>query len=334
MINLKISKSNDPSYNLAVEEYLTYHYKTNDPILYIWQNSNTIVVGRNQNTYAEINIAEAMKDEVKIIRRNTGGGTVFHDMGNVCYSLIVNNDKDSQTSFEIALQPIIKYLRSEGLNANFSGRNDIEIDGYKISGNAQLKTNNKILQHGTLLFDVELPRILKYLNVDPEKIKHQKVKSKPARVANIKALLNGIDKQIELNDFINNVINSYTANQETKWIEFTDEEKAEIQKCFEEKYQSREWTFAKNENFEIINKKYLESKGLIEIKINVDKGKIKNIKIYGDFLGYIGTEALEFALINVDYDYNAVKNVLDKFALKEIFGDNFQAEDILNLIFN
>lgn len=334
MINLIISKSNDPAYNLAVEEYLTYHYKTTDPILYIWQNSNTIVVGRNQNTYAEINIAEAMKDEVKIIRRNTGGGTVFQDMGNVCYSLIVNNDKDSQTNFEIALQPIIKYLRNEGLNANFSGRNDIEIDGYKISGNAQLKTNDKILQHGTLLFDVELPRILKYLNVVPEKIKHQKVKSKPARVANIKALLNGIEKEIELNDFINNVINSYTANQEIKWIEFSDEQKDEIQKCYENKYQSREWTFAKNEDFEISNKKYLESKGLIEIKINVDKGKIQNIKIYGDFLGYIGTEALEFALINVDYDYNAVKKVLDKFALKEIFGDNFQAEDILNLIFN
>lgn len=334
MINLIISKSNDPAYNLAVEEYLTYHYKTTDPILYIWQNSNTIVVGRNQNTYAEINIAEAMKDEVKIIRRNTGGGTVFQDMGNVCYSLIVNNDKDSQTNFEIALQPIIKYLRNEGLNANFSGRNDIEIDGYKISGNAQLKTNDKILQHGTLLFDVELPRILKYLNVVPEKIKHQKVKSKPARVANIKALLNGIEKEIELNDFINNVINSYTANQEIKWIEFSDEQKDEIEKCYENKYQSREWTFAKNEDFEISNKKYLESKGLIEIKINVDKGKIQNIKIYGDFLGYIGTEALEFALINVDYDYNAVKKVLDKFALKEIFGDNFQAEDILNLIFN
>ncbi|ATQ35201.1 lipoate--protein ligase [Mesoplasma entomophilum] len=334
MINLFISKSNDPAYNLAVEEYLTYQYVTNDPILYIWQNSNTIVVGRNQNTYAEINIAEAMKDEVKIIRRNTGGGTVFHDMGNVCYSLIVNNDKNSQSNFEIALQPIIQYLRSEGLNANFSGRNDIEIDGYKISGNAQLKTITKILQHGTLLFDVELPRILKYLNVDPEKIKHQKVKSKPARVANIKAILTENEKEIELNDFIENVINSYTKNDEVKWIEFNDSEKESINELFEEKYCSREWTFAKNEDFEISNKKYLETKGLIEIKTNVDKGKITNIKIYGDFLGYTGTEALEFALINTDYDYHAVKNILDKFSLKEIFGDNFEAEDILNLLFN
>ncbi|WP_106078779.1 lipoate--protein ligase [Mesoplasma coleopterae] len=334
MINLFISKSNDPAYNLAVEEYLTYQYSTNDPILYIWQNSNTIVVGRNQNTYAEINIAEAMKDEVKIIRRNTGGGTVFHDMGNVCYSLIVNNDKNSQSNFEIALQPIIQYLRSEGLNANFSGRNDIEIDGYKISGNAQLKNITKILQHGTLLFDVELPRILKYLNVDPEKIKHQKVKSKPARVANIKAIMGEKNKEIELNDFIENVINSYTKNEEVKWIEFTESEKESINELFNDKYCSREWTFAKNEDFEISNKKYLETKGLIEIKTNVDKGKITNIKIYGDFLGYTGTEALEFALINTDYDYHAVKNILDKFSLKEIFGDNFEAEDILNLLFN
>ncbi|ASZ08802.1 lipoate--protein ligase [Mesoplasma chauliocola] len=334
MINLIISKSNDPAYNLAVEEFLTYHYSTNDPILYIWQNKDTIVVGRNQNTYAEINIAEAMKDEVKIIRRNTGGGTVFQDMGNVCYSLIVNNDIDSQSNFEVALKPIIEYLRSEGLNANFSGRNDIEIDGYKISGNAQLKTNTKILQHGTLLFDVELPRILKYLNVDPEKIKHQKVKSKPARVANIKAILNSLDKDIELEDFIKNIINSYTKNEEIKWIEFNDSQNLAIKKSYDEKYALREWTFAKNENFEITNKKYLESKGLTEIKINVDKGKIQNIKIFGDFLGYIGTEALEFALINADYDYHTVKNILEKFSLKEIFGDNFESEDILNLIFN
>ncbi|AUM62373.1 lipoate--protein ligase [Spiroplasma monobiae] len=334
MINLLISKSNDPAYNLAVEEYLTYHYKTQNPILYIWQNSNTIVVGRNQNTYAEINIAEAMKDEVKIIRRNTGGGTVFHDMGNVCYSLIVNNDKNSQTNFEIALKPIIDYLRNEGLNANFSGRNDIEIDDYKISGNAQLKTKDKILQHGTLLFDVELPRILKYLNVDLEKIKHQKVKSKPARVANIKKILAEANKDIELENFIKNIINSYTKNNEVKEIEFTITEIENIKEILENKYLSREWTFAKNEDFEISNKKYLESKGLIEIKINIDKGKISKIKIYGDFLGYKGTEDLEFSLIGVDYDYHSVRGVLEKHNLKEIFGDNFEAEDILKLLIN
>ncbi|PPE04826.1 lipoate protein ligase A [Entomoplasma ellychniae] len=332
MINLIISKTNDPSYNLALEEYLTYHFKTNDPILYIWQNANTIVVGRNQNTYAEININEAMKDNVHIIRRNTGGGTVFHDMGNVCYSLIVNNDKNTETSFADVLKPIIKYLQSENLNANFSGRNDIEIDGYKISGNAQLKSKEKVLQHGTLLFDVELPKILKYLNVDPEKIKHQKVKSKPARVANIKRLLTDINKDVSLEAFIEGVIKSYTVNEEVKWIKLNSNQQDIVTNLWENKYKLREWTFGKNEDFELSKKAYLETKGLLEIKLNIDKGNISKIKIYGDFLGYEGTEELEKHLTNISYDYQQIKNVLNDFDLKQIFGEAFEIEDILGLI--
>ncbi|SYV90803.1 Lipoate-protein ligase A, partial [Metamycoplasma alkalescens] len=137
-------------------------------------------------------------------------------MGNVCYSLIVDN-ATNEVDYQKALKPIITYLNKNGINAIFSGRNDMAIDGYKVSGNAQLKTNEKTLIHGTLLFDVDLSKIAKYLIVDPEKLKHQQIKSKPAKVRNIKEFFKDINKEIDLKTFINDVVNSYIQNEKIKW---------------------------------------------------------------------------------------------------------------------
>ncbi|UWD34684.1 lipoate--protein ligase [Mycoplasma cottewii] len=332
MINLLISKYHDPAINLAIEEYLTYHWKSKDPIVFFWQNANTIVVGRNQNTFAEINLTEAWKDGVKIIKRNTGGGTVFQDLGNVCYSLIVDNSTDD-VDYQKALQPIITYLNDNKIPAEFSGRNDMVIDGYKVSGNAQLKTKNKTLVHGTLLFDVDLSKIAKYLIVDPEKLKHQQVRSKPARVRNIKDFFKDLNIDIDLDTFIGNVIDSYVKNEQIHWIELTDEEIQSINRSKLEKYDRWEWNFGRNTNFSLNKKKYLESKGFIQISLDVDNGTIKDIKIYGDFLGTQGTEELEKSLIGVSFKQEDIEKVLDSYDLEEIFAKNFTKEDFINLLF-
>ncbi|WP_342268424.1 lipoate--protein ligase [Spiroplasma endosymbiont of Aspidapion aeneum] len=330
MINLIVSDSYDPAKNLAIEEFLTSKFITKDPILFIWQNENTIVVGRNQNTYAEINVQAALNDDVKIVRRNTGGGTVFQDLGNVCFSLIVNNDKNYSTNFELLLKPIINYLKQKGLNANFHGRNDIEIDGYKVSGNAQLQNKLKVLQHGTLLFDVDLSKIQKYLNIDKEKIKHQKVKSNIARVANIKKLLDDIGIKIDIKQFIDEVIKSYTISEEINKIDYDKNIVQELEK----KYNSKDWVFQKNSDFDYTSKKYLENKGMVEVNIKIYNGIVEMIKFYGDFLGYKGTEELEQSLKNKKYEYDNLKDIFLRFDLKKIFGENFEANDLLSLCFN
>ncbi|ENY68726.1 Lipoate-protein ligase A [Metamycoplasma auris 15026] len=332
MIHLLISKHNNPAMNLATEEYLTYHYKTKDPIVFFWQNANTIVVGRNQNAFAEINLPEAQKDDVRIIKRNTGGGTVYQDLGNVCYSLIVDNSV-AEVDYQKALQPIITYLNENGINAAFSGRNDMAIDGYKVSGNAQLKTNEKTLIHGTLLFDVDLTKIAKYLVVDPEKLKHQQIKSKPAKVRNIKAFFNDINKQIDLQTFINDVVNSYIKNEQIKWIDFSEQENKWIEDRKLNKYDQWDWTFGKNTKFSMVKKEYLESKGFININLDVNDGKISAIKIYGDFLGTQGTEKLEEKLIDIKFEKEEISKILSQFDLEAIFAKNFNKDDFLNLLF-
>ncbi|WP_434333019.1 lipoate--protein ligase [Mycoplasma capricolum] len=332
MINLLISKYHDPAMNLAIEEYLTYHYKAKEPIVFFWQNANTIVVGRNQNAFAEINLEAAQKDNVKIVKRNTGGGTVYQDLGNVCYSLIVDNSTDD-VDYQKALQPIITYLNQKNINAMFSGRNDMVIDGYKVSGNAQLKTNEKTLVHGTLLFDVDLSKMPKYLVVDPEKLKHQQIRSKPARVRNIKEFFKDINIDIDLSTFINDVVSSYVKNEKIKWIELTDQEKQYIQSRKETKFDQWDWTFGKNTVFSLVKKQYLESKGFITLNLDVDNGVITNIKIYGDFLGTQGTEKLETKLIGVKFDKKDVEKVLNQFDLEAIFAKNFTSDDITNLLF-
>ncbi|PZW01458.1 lipoate--protein ligase [Metamycoplasma auris] len=332
MINLLISKHNNPAMNLAIEEYLTYHYKTKDPIVFFWQNANTIVVGRNQNAFAEINLAEAQKDNVRVIKRNTGGGTVYQDLGNVCYSLIVDNSVD-EVDYQKALQPIITYLNENGINAAFSGRNDMSIDGYKVSGNAQLKTNEKTLIHGTLLFDVDLSKIIKYLVVDPEKLKHQQIKSKPAKVRNIKEFFKDINKEIDLKTFINDVVNSYIKNEKINWIEFNDKEIQSIENQKINKYDQWDWTFGKNTKFSMVKKEYLEGKGFININLDVVEGKITAIKIYGDFLGTQGTEKLEEKLINSKFEKEEITKILNQFDLEAIFAKNFNVDDFLNLLF-
>ncbi|KAF5295514.1 hypothetical protein FQR65_LT19893 [Abscondita terminalis] len=274
----------------------------------------------NQNLFAEINVPKAEEDKVTIIRRNTGGGTVFQDMGNICYSLILNSDDPKKVGYEEVLKPIIDFLNQKGVKAYFSGRNDIEVDGAKISGNAKLEYKNKILQHGTLLYNVDLSKLGNYLNVNQLKIKHKKVTSIRARVTNI---IDYLENKISTQDFMQELINYYQKNNELKLIEFSNEDETKIQKLMNEKFMKKEWTYSKNSDFELMNEEYLESKGLIQVRMNVHEKIIKDIKFYGDFLGYHGTELLESKLIDVEYNREKVQKILETTNIKEIFGENF-----------
>jgi lipoate-protein ligase A len=150
------------------------------------------------------------------VRRNTGGGTVYQDLGNICFSLIVENDQKSvRENFQRTLNPIVEFLKSKNLNAQFSGRNDIEIDGFKVSGNAQLKTRDRVLQHGTLLYDVDLSKINDYLIVDRTKMESKKIASVSSRVANISNLL---DEPKNLDKFISELKDYYLQNHDVKQI--------------------------------------------------------------------------------------------------------------------
>ncbi|PPE04125.1 lipoate--protein ligase [Williamsoniiplasma lucivorax] len=329
-MKILFTKTNSPYANLATEEYLFNSNKYRPPIIFLWQNQNTIVVGKNQNTFAEINLINAQQDDVNIVRRNTGGGTVYQDLGNLCFSLLISNNNESSVEvFEKSLQPILDLLRNLGLNANFKGRNDLEIDGAKISGNAQMKNSHKILSHGTLLFDVDLAKINKYLNVNPVKMESKKISSVKARVTNIKPLLK---ETISIEDFIKMIAKQYMQADVEELVLDQDDLKA-IEKLTNEKFKSWDWNFGHNETFNSIKTEYLPSIGLIEVGMNVEKGIIKTIDIFGDFLGTIGTYEITQKLKNKKYDRETIKIELQKIKnLNEIFGAEIAIDTLLNLI--
>ena len=188
--------STDPAYNLAFEEYVLTHRMDGDYLI-LWQNDNTVVVGQNQNTAAEINRAFVEEHHINVVRRGTGGGAVYHDLGNLNYSFI-NDVGDDGISIRRFTQPVVAALRSLGLNAEASGRNDILVEGRKVSGTAQRVYKTRILHHGTLLFDSDPDMVAGALNVDPEKFRSKGRKSVRSRIGNIRSFLK---QDMTLQDF-------------------------------------------------------------------------------------------------------------------------------------
>ena len=189
--------SNDPYYNLAVEEYLLNN--SEEDIFMLWQNAPTVVIGKNQNAYAEVNLEYAREKEIKISRRITGGGAVYHDLGNINYTFITSEKKARALDYEYFTRPIIDALKFLGLDCKLSGRNDLECDGRKFSGNAQFCSNGRILHHGTLLFNTDVSEMSAVLKVDKEKLEYKAVKSHKGRVINLIDLL---ENKISAYEFI------------------------------------------------------------------------------------------------------------------------------------
>ncbi|AHI53333.1 lipoate--protein ligase [Spiroplasma culicicola] len=320
----------DPKYNLATEEYLTRSLKFDEPILFLWQNDNTIVVGRNQNAAWEINLQQAEADNVNVIRRNTGGGTIFHDLGNMNFSIIYTDKENTAVSmFSTMLEPVIETLNRMGVAAQFSGRNDIVLNEKKISGNAMWKEGQRFLQHGTILFNANLDKLTKYLTVDRAKILSKNIKSIAARVTNINS---EVEHKIEIKDFMDELIKTYETKNEVKELVLEQQDIKAIEDLCESKYRDPNWTYAKNATFTYQNKVRIEGKGGVDVLAQIVDGKILDVKFYGDFLGFAGTEKLEQSLINVEYKTKDIKIVLEQNNIQAIFGDNFVIQDILDLL--
>lgn len=180
-----INEHRDPRINLAVEEYALNYLDPNEEYVILWQNEPTVVVGRNQNTVAEVNGPFIKERGIHVVRRLSGGGAVYHDLGNLNFTFIVDAQKERVSNFEYFTRPVIEALASFGVKAEFSGRNDITIDGKKFSGNAQYWSKNRLLHHGTILFNSDLDVVGQALNVQADKLQSKGVKSVRSRVTNI-----------------------------------------------------------------------------------------------------------------------------------------------------
>lgn len=319
--------STDPYFNIATDEYIFKNLK--EDCFMLWRNDNAIIVGKHQNTLAEINTDYVERNGIKVVRRLSGGGAVYHDLGNLNFSFTRTGNESNLVDFKRYTLPIIEVLQSLGVGAKFEGRNDLTIDGKKFSGNAEHVFKNKILHHGTLLFSSEMKNVSGGLKVNPLKYKDRAVKSIPKRVTNISEHLK---KPISLDAFTDKIMDHILATfEDAKMYEFTAEDNAAIQKLRDEKYATWEWNFGHSPNYNY-KQGVKTSGGVIEMNLDVKKGIINAAKIEGDFFHINDIDAVEKALVGCEHNKQAIEAKLDSLNLAEYFS-NVSKEDLLAAMF-
>ena len=320
------TKSTDPYYNLAFEEYVLTH-RTEGDYLLLWQNDNTIVVGQNQNTEAEINRAFVEQHHINVVRRSTGGGAVYHDLGNLNYSFITDVGDDG-ISIRRFTEPVVAALRSLGLNAEASGRNDILVEGRKVSGTAQRRHGGRILHHGTLLFDANPGMVAGALNVDPEKFRSKSTKSVRSRIGNIRDFL---PNDMELPAFWAYLKDALSGGGLTPGA-LSAGELAEVDRLKREKYDTWEWNYGRSPKFNVRCKRYWDG-GCLEANVSIANGVITDVRFFGDFLSVCGLEELVERLKGVAFRPEDVGAVLNDSPVGELFG-GITADEVTATIFD
>ena len=323
-----INDSNETAYNIALEEFAFKKMLDEDMIFLLWINKPSIIVGRHQNTIQEINRDFVRENGIEVVRRISGGGAVYHDYNNLNYTIISKENEDRAFDFKSFSVPVIKTLEELGVKAEFTGRNDLEIDGKKICGNAQAYINGRIMHHGCLLFDVDLSVLAKALKVSKDKIESKGVKSVRARVTNI---VDELPEKITVEEF-KNLLLDYMKREYPEMTEYklTEEDIAEINKAKEEKFGNWDWNYGKSPEYNIERKTKFSS-GKVEIYANVVDSKIQDIKIYGDFFGIEDVAAVEDALRGLPYEREDVLKALEKMNLGRYFA-GISAQEIAQAV--
>ncbi|WP_139856269.1 lipoate--protein ligase [Aequorivita sinensis] len=329
MIFIENEDVTNPHLNLALEEYILRNFSVENDYLLFYINEPSIIIGRNQNTLEEINHEYVEQNNIHVVRRVSGGGAVYHDLGNLNFSFITNHDVKSLNNFKKFTAPVIKVLNNLGLNAELKGRNDILIDEKKISGTAQFSTGKRMVSHGTLLFDTDLGEVVNALNVKMSKIQSKGHKSVRSRVANISEFLN---KPLTIEAFRTLLLEGlYEESEPFETYRLTADEWKAVHQLKEEKYDSWDWNYGKSPKFNIQRSKRF-AVGEIDLRIFVDKGLIKEFKVYGDFFGKEPVETLENLLQETRYEKEDITEILKDVNLKEYFGD-IDEEEFINLIY-
>lgn len=308
--------SNDPSYNIAFEEYAFKEIANRDNVFILWINQPCIVVGKNQNTVEEINQKYCDENGIKIVRRISGGGAVYHDYNNLNYTIIANEESEADFDFKSLSQPVIETLAQMGVKAEFTGRNDLVIGDQKFCGNAQYIKKNRVMHHGCILFDTDVSVLVEALKVSADKIESKGKKSVRSRVTNIKPHL--VDQSITVHDFKNLLKDYMNKHYNMEDYVLTAEEEAEVLKIKAVRNDSWNWVYGENPEFTMKRNRRLLT-GKVEVNLLVKDNVIENIKFYGDFFGVQDVAELADKLKGVKYDRKSIEEVLNNVDVNSYF---------------
>lgn len=321
----------NPRINLAIEEYAlkTMDLNEDDMYLLFYVNEPSIIIGKNQNTIEEINTSYVEDNNIHVVRRLSGGGAVYHDQGNLNFSFLTKDDGDSFHNFKKFAQPVIDALHELGVPAEMSGRNDIQIDGKKISGNAQFAARGRMFSHGTLMLDSEIENVVSALKVRDEKIKSKGIKSIRSRVGNINDYL---DKKLTVEEFKQVILQHiFSGMEDIPSYKLTDDDWEQIHDISKERYGNWDWNYGRSPSFDV-EKSYKFPSGLIDVRFNVKKGVIQECRIFGDFFGTEDIQEIEEAIAGTKYTREALDEVLSQYDITKYVGQVDRGEFISLLL--
>lgn len=322
--------SNNPNYNLAFEEYCFKNLPQDEDFVFLWINGPAIIVGKNQNTIEEINTEFVRENNIKVVRRITGGGAVYHDLGNLNFSIFTKSEGKDRIDFGQINIPILKSLERFGIQAVLSGRNDLTVDEKKVSGIAQSVWKKRILNHGTILYDTDLTVLSKALNVRADKYESKGVKSVRSRVTNIKPYMKGDVDILTFKGMLLKYIFEYAGEEPVEYI-LTPEQLEGIDKLYKEKYGTWEWNYGESPDFGMKNYKKFPVGG-IEVRLKISNGIIDDAKVFGDFFGTKDVSELESLLKGLKYDRGSIETMLNKIDIKDYFGA-LENNEFIDLVF-
>jgi lipoate-protein ligase A len=320
----------DARVNLALEEYVFRNKPVDDDVLLFYVNARAIIIGRNQNTIEEINPDVVASRGIHVVRRVSGGGAVYHDLGNLNFSFMTPQVYGRFNRYDTFTKPVIDTLKALGVPAELGGRNDILAGGRKISGNAQFARPDRMFSHGTLLFDSNLDEVTAALNPKPGKVESKGVKSIRSRVANISEFIELPLTVTELRERILERIFGTRDRAKIPSIPITEDDWTAVHELVASKYGTWSWNYGQNPPANVQRAQRFPA-GEIDARIDVQDGRISSIRLFGDYMGRDDVAILEALLLGVRYDRASVSAALEGVDVTAYFGD-VGREDVIGVI--
>jgi lipoate---protein ligase len=314
MLIIKRHNTN-PYFNLAAEEYFLKN--SEEDIFMLWRNEPAIIVGKHQNSLSEINVDYVKENNIRVVRRLTGGGAVFHDLGNLNFTFIQSDKEHTFHDFRKYTQPILDVLLKLGIDARFEGRNDLTIEGKKFSGNAEMAWKNRVLHHGTLLFSALMTDLSQALKVDPAKFQDKAVKSVRSRVTNISEHLKQPMDVMQFSELIQDHITEMYPD--ARFYELTDEDHRLINELVDTRYNTWDWNFGNSPAYNFRKIVRTENSGTIEFCMEVKNGNIIQTGIFGDYFSIEDPKVIENALASIPHKEEAIRKAVAPFNISDYF---------------
>ena len=327
MLFVDNQETTDPRLNLAIEEHLLRNIHLVEPLLLFYINQPSVILGRNQNSVEEIDPDFVKANDIYVVRRLSGGGAVYHDLGNLNFSFITHGKKDLH-NFEKFTQPVIAVLRDLGVKATLQGSSDIVVEGKKISGNAQYVSQERMFSHGTILFDTNLENMLRAINPRQVEIESKAVQSIRSFVTNIREHLS---VKMDISGLRDALLKGIFGEGEIPVYQLTDSDWEQIREIAMKRYMTWEWNYGRSPAFNIQKSEKL-SVGKLDARIAVENGRIQAVKFYGDFSSQKDVAGLEMQLTGLRYDADVVAKALAETDLEPYFGP-LEKDVFLNLLF-